>query len=396
MRELFSDDARRDPYPLYARLRAAAPVLHDPAGDRWMLLDYDSVKRALNDASAFSSVAAPPPSAPSRWLIFSDPPRHTQLRALVSRAFTSRTVAGLERRIRELARGLIDARVETGEMELLADFSVPLPLMVIAELLGAPVEDWPRFRRWSDGIMGLVLTLSGGTEAERAVAGFVSVHAEMAEYVAARVEERRAVPRDDLLTRLVEAEVEGGRLADDEILGFFQLLLLAGHETTTNLIGNAVLCLLENPDQRALLRSVPDLVPSAIEEVLRYRSPVQAAFRVTKRQVEMGGVVIPPGKLVLAMIGAANRDPARFAEADRFDVGRHPNPHVAFGHGIHFCIGAPLARLEGRVALAGLLERLPGLALADDAPWAPRQAFHVHGPDRLPLRFEPGPAMRAA
>ncbi|HEU0054285.1 MAG TPA: cytochrome P450 [Longimicrobium sp.] len=388
MLELFSEAARRDPYPLYARLRAAGPVLHDEAGDRWMLLDYDGVRRALNDPASFSSVVSPPPSAPSRWLIFSDPPRHTQLRALVTRAFTPRAVAGLEGRVRELARGLIDARAESGEMELLADFSVPLPLMVIAELLGAPVDEWPRFRRWSDSIVGLVLTLSGGTEAERAVAAFQATHAEMAEHLAALVDARRSAPRDDLLTRLVRAEVEGERLTGDEILGFFQLLLLAGHETTTNLIGNAVLALIENPDQRALLRSIPDLVPSAVEEVLRYRSPVQAAFRVTRREVEVAGRTIPPGKLVLAMIGAANRDPAHFAEPDRFDVARHPNAHVAFGHGIHFCIGAPLARLEGRVALAELLERLPRLALADGAPWTPRAAFHVHGPERLALRFE--------
>ena len=183
--------------------------------------------------------------------------------------------------------------------------------------------------------------------------------------------------------------MDGERLAEAEILGFFQLLLLAGHETTTNLIGNAVLSLLENPDQLALLRAVPDLVPSAVEEVLRYRSPVQAMFRVTRREVEMHGQVIPAGKLVLAWIGSANRDAGHFPDAGRFDVARQPNPHVAFGHGIHFCVGAPLARLEGCIALADLLERLAAIELASDEPWEPREAFHVHGPNRLSIRFQP-------
>ena len=388
MIHLLDDATRRDPYPLYARLRAASPVLHDPRSGLWMLFGYDAVKRALNDASSFSSAVSPPGSKPERWFIFADPPCHTQLRALVMRAFTPRTVAALEPRIRDLARGLLDRRLGRGEMDLVADFSVPLPLMVVAEMLGVPPAEWPRLRAWSDGIVNLIQTLRGGKAGERAAAVFASVHGEMAAYLAELLEARRIAPRDDLLTRLLQAEVEGERLAEDEILGFFQLLLLAGHETTTNLIANAVLCLVENPDQLALLRAVPDLLPVAIEEVLRYRSPVQAMFRVTRREVEMDGKAIPAGKMVLAMIGSANRDASCFHDADRFDAGRTPNPHIAFGHGIHFCLGAPLARLEARVALEELLARTDGLARADDAPWEPRAAFHVHGPSRLPVRFE--------
>ncbi|MBV9773821.1 MAG: cytochrome P450 [Gemmatimonadetes bacterium] len=387
MLDLLSAEARRDPYPLYERVRGASPVLHDPRTGTWMLFDYDSVKRALNDHDAFSSVVSPPGSRTARWLLFSDPPRHTRLRALVTRAFTPRAVAALEPRIREITGGLLDRVVERGEMELVADFSVPLPLMVIAEMLGAPVEDWPRFRRWSDAVMGLIHTVSGSPEAERAVSAFAAVHAEMEGYLAVLLEERRTAPREDLLSRLVEAEVDGERLDDEDLLGFFQLLLLAGHETTTNLIGNAVLSLVENPDQLARLRDTPGLVPSAVEEVLRHRSPVQAMFRVTRHEVELRGQTIPTGRLVLAMIGSANRDPARFPDPNRFDVARDPNPHVAFGHGIHFCIGAPLARLEARVALPALMETLAELEPAGDAPWEPRQAFHVHGPERLPLRF---------
>ncbi|HEX8693790.1 MAG TPA: cytochrome P450 [Longimicrobium sp.] len=395
MLDLTSAEVRRDPYALYERLRSAAPVFHDPRSDRWMLLDYESVRRALTDHASFSSVAAPPASKPGQWFIFSDPPRHTRLRALVSRAFTPRSVAGLEPRIGEISRGLLDRVAGRGEMDLVAEFSAPLPMMVIAELLGAPATDWRRLRGWSDAVLALVLTLSGGAEAERAVGAFAAAHAEMEAYLAELAEERRAAPRDDLLTRLVEAEVDGERLAEGEILGFFQLLLLAGHETTTNLISNAVLCLGEHPDQLERLRAAPGLLPAAVEEVLRYRSPVQAVFRVTTRDVAVHGRTIPAGKLVFAMIGSANRDPRQFADPGRFDVARDPNPHIAFGHGIHFCIGSPLARLEARVALAQLLERLPGLELAGGAPWEPREAFHVHGPSRLPVRFQPGPRVLA-
>jgi cytochrome P450 len=193
-----------------------------------------------------------------------------------------------------------------------------------------------------------------------------------------------------LLTRLTEAEVDGERLTAEEILGFFQLLLLAGQETTTNLITNAVLCLVEHPDQLARLRAAPELLPSAIEEVLRYRSPFQWFYRVTRRDAEVHGQTIPAGKLVLVGVGAANRDPKQFRDAGRFDITRDPNPHLGFGHGIHFCLGAPLARLEARVALTDILGRLEGLALANDEPWEPRPALHVHGPTRLPVRFAPG------
>jgi cytochrome P450 len=204
------------------------------------------------------------------------------------------------------------------------------------------------------------------------------------------ITQRRAARSDDLLTRLVEAEVDGERLTPGELLGFVQLLLVGGQETTANLINNAILCFLDHPDQLARLRAAPDLLPSAIEEVLRYRSPVQWMPRATRRAVEMHGQTIPAGKLVLPMIGSANRDPKHFPDAGRFDIARDPNPHLAFGHGIHACLGAPLARLEGRIALADFLERVQGFALASNEPWEPRKAFGVHGPSRLQIRFTPG------
>ena len=394
MIDLHAPETRRNPFPLYARLRAAAPALRDPRTGAWLLLDYESVKRALTDHATFSSDVSAAGRGNLGWLIFADPPRHTKLRALVMRAFTPRAVAALAPRIRELARGLLDRTAGRGEMDLVADFSVPLPLMVIAELLGAPIDDWPRLRGWSDAVMGLAHTVSAGPDAESAVARFRAAHAEMRDYLAPLVADRRAHPTDDLLTRLTAAEVDGEWLTDSDVLGFVQLLLLAGHETTTNLIDNAVVSFLEHPEQLARLRTAPQLLPSAIEEVLRYRSPVQATFRVTTRDVAVHGQTIPARSLVLAMIGAANRDPRQFANADRLDVAREPNLHVAFGHGIHFCVGAPLARLEARVALPMLLDHLGDFAHAGEAAWEPRAAFHVHGPDRLPLRFE-GPRTAA-
>ena len=384
MTNLFSDEARRDPYPIYDQLRADSPVLQEPASGLWMVFDYEGVKRLLNDHDAFSSRYGPD------WLIFADPPRHTKLRALVSRAFTPRSVADLEPQIRDLSRGLLDRVTERGEMDLAADFAVPLPMLVIAEVLGIPAADRPRFQRWADAILAMSYTIVGSGEAARAAAeGFAAVTIEMGSYLGELLDERRVDPRDDLLTRLAAVEMDGERLTRQEVLGCFQLLLLAGSETTTNLNNNAVLCLLERPDQLARLRAAPDLMPSAIEEVLRYRSPLQWMYRLTRRDVEVHGRVIPAGKLALAVIGSANRDPRVFPDAARFDVTRDPNPHVAFGHGVHFCLGAPLARLEARVALSDLLARVRCLALAGDGPWEPRRGLHVHGPTRLPVRFTP-------
>jgi cytochrome P450 len=351
--------------------------------DVWLVFDYGGVKRVLSDHDTFSSSVPAP-----QWFIFFDPPRHTRLRALVTRAFTPRSVANLEPRIRELSRGLLDRMIDRGEMDLAADFAIPLPMSVIAELLGVPPEDQPRYKRWSDGILNLSQSLFRGEEEARAVEEYAAVTEEMRAYLPGILAQRRAKPQDDLLTRLVEAEVEGERLTEDEILGIFQLLLVGGQETTTNLINSAILCLLENPDQLARLRAEPDLLPSAIEEVLRYRSPLQWMLRTPRRDVELHGRVIPAGKLVLAVIGSANRDPRHFADPNRFDIAREENPHIAFGHGLHFCLGAPLARLEARIALADLLARMDRIVLASDAPWEPRKALHVHGPTCLPIRFQ--------
>lgn len=384
MLNVFSDDARRNPYPLYDPLRSHSPVLCEPQSGLWMIFDYAGVKRVLSDHDVFSSRYGPD------WLIFADPPRHTKLKALISQAFTPRSIANLEVRIRELSCHLLDQVIERGTMDLAADFAVPLPLLVIAEMLGIPTADRSEFRRWSDVILAMSYTIGGEPEAAQvAMRDFGAVTAEMSRYLQDMLNERRATSRDDLLSRLAQADVDGARLSHEEILGFFQLLLLAGSETTTNLINNAILCLVENPEQYARLRKRMELLPSAIEEVLRYRSPLQWMYRVTTRDVEVHGQLIPAGKLVLAIIGSANRDPRQFDQAERFDIGRDPNPHLAFGHGIHFCLGAPLARLEARIALGDLLGRLADIELVSTEPWVPRRGLHVHGPSSLPIRFQP-------
>ncbi|MFP2926000.1 cytochrome P450 [Pyxidicoccus sp. 3LG] len=387
--DFLSDDMRRNPYPFYAQAREHFPVLHEPNADMWLLFDYDSVKRALNDHEAFSSIVETGSGTTPDWLVFSDPPRHSKLRAIVMRAFTPKSIASLEPRVRELSRELLASALERGELDLVADYAAPLPVMVIAEMIGIPISDRRRFLGWADIIMLLSYTLSGGEAAARALEAHARTKDEMRLYLRDLANERRKAPKDDLLTRLVEAEVDGERLTEDELLGFFQLLLSAGTETTTNLISNATLSFLEHPEQLARLRAEPGLLPSAIEEVLRFRTPVQLAFRSTKREVELNGQKLPAGKLVLPMMGSANRDATKFKDPEVFDITRDPNPHIAFGHGIHFCLGAALSRLEGRVALTDLLERLQDLRLASDTPWAPRKALHVLGPISLPLRFEP-------
>jgi cytochrome P450 len=387
MINFFSDDVRRDPYPVYERVRATSPVVCDPGTGLWMVFDYAGVMRVVSDHEAFSSK-----HGPADWLVFQDPPRQAKLRALISRAFTPRSVANLEGRIREIARGLLDGVAGRPEVDVALDFAVPLPMRVIAEMLGIPPEDRPRFVRWNDAILAMSYTVPAGKhgnpQAERAVEEFVAATGEMGEYLAGLLGERRRTPRDDLLTRLIAAEVDGERLCEQDILGFFQLLLLAGSETTTNLINSAALCFIENPEQLELLRGRMELLPSAIEEVLRYRSPLQWMFRRSRRDVSIGGQVIPAGKLVLTMIGSANRDPAVFREPERFDITREPNPHVAFGHGVHFCLGAPLARLESRVALTEFLVRFSAFGRVGDGPWEPRRGLHVHGPSRLPVWVE--------
>lgn len=358
---------------MYDRLRAVAPVV--PFGPAWVLLDHASVSRALREPEVFGSEVVPPTGKAPDWLIFTDPPRHGRQRALIAKAFTPRSVAQLEPRIREVARELIGGRTE---LELVGDLATPLPLLVIAALLGIPAADRERFMRWADAINALSYSAVGGPAAQEMIAAYFRVRDESERYVAALVEERRRDPREDLITRLAHAEIDGERLTGAELFGFFQLLLAAGTETTTNLISNSILCAAEH--------GVPRDIPRFVEEVVRYRTPAQIMFRQTKQAVELHGVTIPRDAFVLVAVGAANRDPAAFADPNRFDPTRDPNPHVGFGHGIHYCIGAALARLEARVVLEELFA-LGAPVLAGNEPWTPRKALHVLGPTALPVAF---------
>jgi len=385
MIDLFAPEIRRNPWPVYDQLRAESPVLHvPPPFNGWMVFDYETVKWIMTDHASFSSRVP----APNFSFIFTDPPEHTRLRNLISRAFTPRAIDDLEPTIREISKELVDSTVAAGQIEFAADFSAPLAMRVIAGMMGIAPEDWPRYKGWNDKILGLTFTRSGGEQAQQAMRDFNSVTNEMSAYLVESVGERRKSPQNDLLTRLLEAEVEGDRLTHEEILAFFRLLMFAGQETTTNLLNNAVVCFLDHPDQLSRLRSAPQLLPSAIEEVLRYRSPFQWMMRTPLRDVEVHGAAIPKGAFVLPMVGAANRDPKRFPHPNRFDIARDPNPHVAFGHGIHFCLGAALARMEARIALSDLLSRFESFAYAGTEPWQPREGLIAHGPASLPIRFE--------
>lgn len=344
-----------------------------------MVFDYENAKRVLTDYETFSSEVPSPPN----FFIFYDPPAHTKLRSLIARAFTPRTVSDLEPRIREISTELLDNIADREEVDFAAEFSIPLSMKVIAGMIGLPVGDTARYRRWSDAILALSYTLSADQRMQEVYRDYTAITQEMKGYI----QQRREQPEDDLLTHVMEAEIDGERLTDEEILGFLQLMVAAGQETTSDLINNALLCFIENPDQLGKLRAAPELMGQAVEEVLRYRSPVQWTRRTPRREVEIHGTKIAAGSLVLAMQGSANRDPKVFANPNRFDITRNPNPHISFGHGIHFCLGSSLSRLEARIGLSNVLEHFQHFELASNEPWEPREPLAVHGPNSLSIRY---------
>ncbi|MBO9542550.1 cytochrome P450 [bacterium] len=379
------------PHAFYRVRRHERPVAYDEAMQAWAVYRYPEVKTVLMDHQAFSSqrLASQEAEGFRESLISMDPPRHRQLRGLISKAFTPRAINDMVPRIEALTRELLDAIEEGGRLELVNDLAHPLPVIVIAEMLGVPPADRPQYKRWADEL------LSGTTNLlerrEEALERGRRVQAEMDAYFQAIIEERRKRPREDLISHLLSAELEGERLSEEGVLSFCALLLLAGHITTVNLITNGMLCLLDHPDQMRHLRTHPEDMMSAIEEMLRYRSPVQWTARAATRDMELGGETIKEGQMVLAFIGSANRDEAVFKEPDRFDVRRDPNPHLSFGHGIHYCIGAPLARLEGAIAMRAMLARLGAIRRDPEAPAALRhiEGGLLHGVAELPLCFEP-------
>jgi cytochrome P450 len=372
-----------DPFPWYERMRRESPVYVDPRSGALSVFRYDDVQRVLSDFEAFSSERGrrDGSSALGASLVSSDPPRHRQLRNLVTQAFTPRAVAQLAPRITEIVSELLDQVAIAGRMDFIEDFAYPLPVIVIAEMLGIPPSERAQFRRWSDAIVSPGATPAAGQ------LSFMEAQREMAMYFARLIIERRAEPRDDLISHLIAAEIDGQRLSELELIGFCVLLLVAGNETTTNLLGNAILCFDEQPDAYERLRAQPDLIPNAIEEVLRYRSPVQSMFRAAMGETDLGGVVTREGQPVIAWIGSANRDETLFPNAHVFDIERAPNRHLAFGYGIHFCLGAPLARLEARLALEALTTRFRAIRRVPDVPLNWMESSIVYGVMNLPITF---------
>jgi cytochrome P450 len=388
---LFTEAFYRDPYPLYADLRGEHPVreVRLAAGESmWLISRYDDVRAAFSDPrfSKDYRYTLPPearadaPSGQLPMMIMMDPPDHTRLRRLVSRAFTARRVATLRPRIAEIANALVDDLPAHGVVDLMERYAFPLPVQVICELLGVPNADRGEFGRWSK-----VMTDDSGHEET------MQASASLANYLAELIEDKRTNPDGALLSALVEVSDDSGpgedRLSTSELVGMGVLLLIAGHETTVNLIGNAMLGLLTHAEQRAALQANPWLLPQAVEEFLRWDSPVtNAPFRFTTEPVEIGGATIPAGQMVMLSLGAANRDEARFADAAELRLDREAGGHLAFGHGIHFCIGAPLARLEGEIAIGTLLARRPDLALAvDPVELTHRSSTLVRGLRTLPV-----------
>jgi cytochrome P450 len=382
-----------DPYPTYHRLRAEDPVHHSPLGF-WVLTRYEDVSAVLRDprfikeplaALVAARFGAEVPRGVGLSMLDRDPPDHTRLRSLVSKAFTPRVVEGLRPRIQQIVDELITRAQAAGSMDVIEEFAYPIPVNVICEMLGVPVADHERFKGWSlDIARGLdSIWLPPDSEVPRRSAA--SRHA-ISDYFRGLIDQRRAAPRGDLLSALIAAEEAGDKLNEEELVATCILLLIAGHETTVNLIGNGVLALLRNPAELCRLRETPGLITSAVEELLRYDGPVQRTARVASAQATIGGRTIARGEMVMPFIGAADRDPAQFRDPDRLDLTRGDNRHIAFGWGIHFCLGAPLARVEGQIALDALVRRLPRLELVTHEPEY-RQSLTLRGLKTLPVKW---------
>jgi cytochrome P450 len=382
-----------DPYPMYHRLRAEDPVHHSPLGF-WVVTRYPDVLAMLRDprlikepiaafVAARFGVAVPPGLGLS--MLDRDPPDHTRLRGLVSKAFTPRALERLRPGIQQIVDGLLDEAQARGSMDLIEEFAYPLPVRVICEMLGVPVKDHERFKAWGlDIARGLdaIMLPPDSPVGQRSISG----RRALAEYFRELIAERRAAPRDDMLSALIAAEEAGDKLNEEELLATCILLLVAGHETTVNLIGNGTLALLRHPAELRKLRDDPGLIGTAVEELLRFDGPVQRTARIPSEDVTIGGQTIGKGEMVMPFLGAADRDPTQFPDPDRLDITRADNRHIAFGMGIHFCLGAPLARMEGQIAINTLLARLPKLTLATDQPRF-RQSLTLRGLEALPVSF---------
>ena len=365
----FLPSVREDPYPVYQALRESDPIHRSPFMDLWLVTRYEDVEQLLRDPrlTADKRLWRSLPSLDEGYvpsMVNLDPPDHTRLRRLVSRPFASRVVEQVFPWAHQVVDEALDRAAAAGGLDLIEDLAQHVPVAVINRLLGVPAEDWPRSQYWTRFIMVSVDPLAIPDPAR--VAGFRAADEEFLEYLGRLVARRRREPRDDLISALVASEGEGA-LDEGELLSMLALLLMAGQETTVGLIGNGVLALLRHPDQMERLRDHPELLESAVEELLRYDSPGQFALRVAREDLELGGRRIGAGELVVLGLGAANRDPEKFFEPERLDLARSPNPHLSFGRGgIHFCLGAPLARVEAQVAIGELVRRFPDVRLAGE------------------------------
>ena len=384
LRPLRSAGSLENPYPVYAVLRTVRPVLEVPVpgageADVWLLTRYRDVHECLRDPRLSAdrlrarlvrdNLDRLPPfirqtATGMRSLLTMDAPDHTRVRKLVNKAFTPRRIAALAGRIQEIVDSQLDGVDAARGMELIHDLAEPVPAIVIAELLGVPAEDHRQFRKWSSELIAQIASQNTAERQQRGAAAAGQLLGYLGDVIAAR----RREPREDLISAMIHAQEEDDALTDAELLATSNLLLLAGHETTTNLIGNGMLALLREPEQLERLRADPSLMKRAIDELLRFDGPVQATVRATTEDVEIDDRVIPEGALVILNLGAANHDPEVFEDPGRLDLGRDPNPHLAFGFGAHFCMGAPLARLEAEITFRTLLARFPKISLESDTP----------------------------
>ncbi len=406
---LFSPEAAKDPYPLFARMQREAPVHRLEQYGWWAVSRHEDVSTVMKRHDLFSSETGLERMRPAhlddrawealeilrgRSMLNADPPTHTRLRKLISAAFTPRAMTKLEARLRQITSRLVDDIVARDAFDVVADLAIPLPVTVIAEMLGIDPARGADFKRWSDDLLDLSRLTREQRLTPEQTQRLVASRCELVDYLQATIADRREHPRDDLLSELTRAEGAEGEdraLTAEEVLGTAVLLLIAGNETTTNLIATGTHLLLDHPEALAALRADPAQIPNFIEEVLRHEGPVTMLFRRTTTAVRLSGVDIAKDELVLALVAAANRDPAQFPDPDRFDIRRDTRGHLGFGHGVHFCVGAPLSRLEGRIAFTELLGRTPPFARDHMQP-DPRPAWgdntSLRGLLRLPVRFE--------
>ncbi|MCH8800466.1 MAG: cytochrome P450 [Chloroflexi bacterium] len=390
-----------DPYPLYDRVRAENPVHWNESDKHWYITRYVDVMAMLKDPRLSSNRIralaktlpektqgniTPLVDAISSWMLQSDPPSHTRMRGLVNKAFTPRMIEGLRSRIQYLVDGMLDDVQGNGGMDVLADLAVPMPGIVISDMLGVPPEDQPQFKKWSSEITGRYVAGGGSVSLSDLYELSQKSFFELSDYFREIIETLRGNPKDNLLSAMVEAEEAGDKLTTDELIANCVLLMFAGNETTTNLIGNGMLALLQNPEQLGMLQGNAELIGHAVEELLRYDSPVQKTARMAIEDIEIGDEVINAGDLVMLCYGSANRDPEQFEDPNRLDITRADNRHLAFAQGIHYCLGSALARIEGQIAINALVQRLPDIKLAGDAPER-CPTTHIWGFKALPVSF---------